>query len=465
MPERTQHHAHMSKLLDLMTGAWAVMDDTLAEMQNIYATHLRGEKIDVQAIEARLGRPLASEQQQYELHPGGVAVLRASGVMAPKANILMQVSGGISTQMLAKQFDSMLGDSRVRSVIFAPDSPGGNVLGIPALTQSFRALAAAKPTVTVGEGVIASAMYWVASAANAMFIEGETDMVGSIGVIKTIGWEPEKPTERTLVRGKYKRASVNGQPPSAEVLAFEEAQLDYLYTLFVETVAAHRGVPAADVLAHMADGRVFIGQQAIDAGLVDGVSTVADMVERLATNPEAFAKRRKATFALVPGPTKPSASAGAAPMDDTPTPQEKGNVMPDATVSRESLQRDHAELFAALQTEFTAQGATAERARIQAVLALDADLPGHSALLKTLAFDGTTTAEQAGLAVLRAEGKARSAHAAAHAGDAPPAAASSAPPADNPAPTRTQQVQMAKDYATTHNCTFVEACAALGIGL
>lgn len=456
----------MTKLLDLMTGAWAVMDDTLAEMQNIYATHLRGEKIDVQAIEARLGRPLANEQQEYEIQPGGVAVLRASGVMAPKANILMQVSGGISTQLLARQFDSMAADPRVRSVVFAPDSPGGNVLGIPALTRSFEALAAAKPTVTVGEGVISSAMYWVASAANAMFIEGETDMVGSIGVIKTIGWQPEKPNERTLVRGRFKRTSVNGQAPAPEVLAFEEAQLDYLYTLFVETVAQHRGTSTADVLDRMADGRVFIGQQAIDSGLVDGVSTVADMVERLATNPDAFAKRRKATFALVSG-SSPSASAGAAPKDDiTPTTPEKGHVMPhDAIVSRESLQRDHAELFAALQTEFTAQGAAAERGRIQAVMALDAELPGHSALLKTLAFDGTSTAEQASLAVIRAEGKARTAHAAAHAADAPAAVPSSAAPADKPLPTRAEQVQQAKDYANAHDCSFVEACTKLGIGL
>ena len=455
----------MTKLLDLMTGAWAVMDETLAEMQSIYATHLRGEKIDVQAIEARLGRPLANDQQQYEMHPGGVAVLRASGVMAPKANILMQVSGGISTQLLAKQLDSMAADPRVKAVVFAPDSPGGNVLGIPALTRSFEALAATKPTVTVGEGVIASAMYWVASAANAMYIEGETDMVGSIGVIKTIVWEPEKPTERTLVRGRYKRASVNGQAPSAEVLAFEEAQLDYLYTLFVETVATHRGVSAADVLDHMADGRVFIGQQAINAGLVDGVSTVADMVERLATNPDSFAQRRKATFALRSAPS-PSASAGAAPNDDTPTPKEKGNVMPhDATVSRESLQRDHADLFATLQAEFTAQGALVERGRIQGVLALDAQLPGHTALLQTLAFDGKTTAEQASMALVAAEGKARTAAGAAFMADAPKPAPNSAAPADHATPTRAEQVQQAKDHAAAHGCSFVEACTALGIGL
>ncbi len=87
-------------LSDIVTGPWAILPETLLELQGIYATHLRGEKIDVRAVEARLGRPLASEQQRYELLDGGVAVLRAAGVMAPKANLFMQISGGISTQML-----------------------------------------------------------------------------------------------------------------------------------------------------------------------------------------------------------------------------------------------------------------------------------------------------------------------------------------------------------------------------
>jgi ClpP class serine protease len=293
------------RLLEMMTGPWAILPETLLELQSIYATYLKGEKIDIAAVETRLGRPLVAEQQRYELREGGVAVLSATGVMAPKANLFMQVSGGISTQMLARQFDSMAADPRVKAVIFAPDSPGGNVLGVPAAVRALRSLAAAKPTVTVVEGVMASAMYWVGSAANQVHIEGETDMAGSLGVVQRVSWEPAEPNARTLVRGKYKRASINGQPPSAEYLAQAEQQLDYLYSLLVDSVAQHRGTTSDLVLERMADGRVFIGQQAIDAGLVDGVSTVDAMVEKLATNPKPYAARRKAVFS---GPRK-----GAAP--------------------------------------------------------------------------------------------------------------------------------------------------------
>lgn len=427
------------KLLDLITGHWAILPETLVELQGIYATHMRGDKIDMAAVEARLGRQLASEQQEYEVRAGGVAVLQANGVMAPKANLMMQISGGVSTQMLTKQFESMAADDRVRAVVFVPDSPGGSVLGIPTAAKALAILAELKPTVTVVQGVMASAMYWTGSASRAIYIDGETDVVGSLGVIQRIGWDGPEANRMNLVRGRYKLPSRDGMAPSAEYLEQANAQLDYLYAVLVDTVAQHRGVSSEEVLQHMADGRVFVGQQAINAGLVDGVSTVEAMVEQLATNPARFKARRKASFAVAGLPAQ-STSAGAAPTDDI-TQTEKGNVMPDA-LSRESLQRDHADLYAALQQDFTAQGkaqaeaeaaahqpnleaqartcgAEAERARIQAVFAQGKALPGHQALIEQLAFDGKTTGPEAAVAIVQAESAARTQAIGQHQADAP----------------------------------------------
>ena len=60
-----------------------------------------------------------------------------------------------------------------------------------------------------------------------------------------------------------------------------QAQLDAIYSLFVQAVATNRGAPVQTVLDRMADGRVFIGQQAIDAGLVDGFATASEVLSRL----------------------------------------------------------------------------------------------------------------------------------------------------------------------------------------
>ena len=448
-------------LLELITSPWAIEPDKLREIQAIYATHLRGDKIDIGAIEARLGRPLANEQQQYSVEPGGVAVLRMSGVIAPKANLFMSVSGGLSTQMATKQLESALADSRVKSIVLAIDSPGGNVIGTSEMATAVQAMAKEKPIVTHSDGSLCSAAYWIGCAANAVYLSGPAVQAGSIGVVIDRTFNPSSTVQQEqIVAGRYKRLSKHNEPLGEEARAVVQADVDYVYSLFVDDVAAYRRATAEQVLDRMADGRVFRGQQAIDAGLVDGVSTLDALVESMASNPDQYATRRKAVFA-VSAPSSPS--AGDAPKDKTPN--REGKKPMDETKSpltRASFEQDHAALFAQVRAEFITVGATQERERIQAVLAVGDGLPGHEALLATLAYDGKTTAAEAGLAVLAAEKSQRKAAIDAHKGDAPPAVKGSAAPANEGAKSKDQQVAEAKAYAKENGVDFVSAMKELG---
>lgn len=47
------------KLLDVITAPWAIEPGRLLEIQSIYLAHVRGEKADIAAIEARIGKPLS----------------------------------------------------------------------------------------------------------------------------------------------------------------------------------------------------------------------------------------------------------------------------------------------------------------------------------------------------------------------------------------------------------------------
>lgn len=450
-------------LRDLILGAWAIEPDMLRELQGIYATHLRGDKIDIDAIEARLGRPLAHEQQDYSLEPGGVALLRLSGVMSPKANLFMRVSGGISTQLASQQLESAASDPRVRGIVVALDTPGGNVIGVPELGDTVRYAAGVKPLVVHVDNQMHSAGYWVGSAANAIYISGPVVTVGNIGVVVDREYDPQARTRtESITAGKYKRLTNASEPLSAEARAVVQADVDYVYTLFVDAVAANRGVTADQVLEHMADGRVFRGQKALDAGLVDGVSTLDELLQAMAADPAQFATRRKAVFKAEAA--LPSPSAGAAPKDTTST-REKEPTMPgenQAPITRASFEQDHAQLFALLRGEFTTLGATQERERIQAVLAVGEGLPGHEKLLAGLAFDGKTTAADASMAVLTAEKQQRAAAASAHASDAPPAAQGSATPPDQGAKTKDQQVAEAQAHAKAKGIDLVAALKELG---
>ncbi len=441
------------KLLDLLTSSWAIVPDQLREMQAIYASHLRGEKIDIAAIEARLNRPLANEQQDYQIRQGGVAVLALDGVMAPKANLFMRVSGGISTQLATLQLESATADPRVTAIVLAIDSPGGSVFGTPEFGAAVFDLAKIKPIVTVSEATLCSAAYWVGSAANAVYASGPTVQVGSIGVVATHNYDPASARGVTteITAGKYKR--ITSGPLSKEGKAYIQDQVDHLYSVFVDAVATQRGTTADAVLEHMADGRVFIGQQAADRGLIDGFATVDSMVEQLATNPAKFAKRRKAVFALGSLPTQ-SAGAQTEPTQTGPVLPENSNPeMKGSVMDRATLEQQHPALFAQLKAEFSAtstaaiaaaktDGSASELQRIKDVRAQS--LPGHEALVETLAFDGKTTGPEAAMAVMAAERARIAGAAAAHAEDAPKAVPHSSAPSDT---VKTDEVKAAEASA------------------
>jgi len=403
------------KILDILNAPWAIEPAKLHEIQAIYATHLRGDKIDIAAVEQRLGRPLANEPKRYEILDG-VAVLPIEGVLAKRANLFMQISGGCSMQMAERDLRDALADPHVHSIILSIDSPGGTVDGTQTLANAVRAGQAIKPIVTLASGTMASAAYWIGSAAQAAYISDATTNVGSIGVVAKhvdVSRAEEQSGVKTteIYAGKFKRIASQHAPLTEEGRQSIQDAVDYTYSLFVQAVAEQRGVTTEKVLNDMADGRVFIGQQAIDAGLVDGVSTLDALVAQL--NQDRTSGQRQTR-------------AGAAPI--IPSTSKETHMK----ITREQLAADAPELLQAILDEGKTAGATAERERIQAV---EGQLiPGHEALISSLKFDGKSTGGDAAMAVNAAERTLRQAQAKASASEAPKPvatvpAATVAPPA------------------------------------
>jgi signal peptide peptidase SppA len=415
------------KLLDILTSPWAIQPEKLLEIQAIYATHLRGEKIDIAAVEKRLGKPLANERAPYE-NRDGVAVIALHGVIAKRMNLFAQISGGVSTELAARDLADAIADPAVHSIILHMDSPGGTADGTQALARTVMAARdAGKPIVAWADGVMASAAYWIGSAAARVYMADGTTQVGSIGVVAShtdvSGWEAQRGVKTTeIYAGQYKRIASNYAPLSADGKQSIQDQVDYLYAVFVADVAAQRGVSVDTVLNSMADGRIFIGQQAIDAGLVDGVSTLDALVadlnrSRLQGGPD-FAARADVRTNTTDVPLILS-----------------GDVM---KITKETLAAEAPELLAAIQTdahalgraEGLAAGAQAERERIQAVE--NQLIPGHETLIAALKFDGKTSGAEAAVQVLAAEKTLRGTALAQLRGDAPNPAAAPAAPSNAP---------------------------------
>lgn len=449
------------RLFEVVTGPWALTPDALVQLQQIYLAHLEGDRVDIEALEAKMGRELDNRQATYQV-VRGVGVLPVTGVMAQKANLFMRVSGMASTQMLEAQLAQMVKDPEVRGIALPIDSPGGSVFGTPEFAAAIYAASQVKPVIAHTDAVMASASYWAGSGASEIVISGPTVVVGSLGIITRHVDVSKQNEARGMVvtdisSGKYKAITSGNGPLPAAGREYIQAQCDYLYTIFVDTVAKHRGVDAGTVLADMAEGRIFTGQQAIDAGLADSVASLDEVIDRLASAKGPLPRRRRAAS------PKPSTTLKGPAMEQhqatTPEP-----------ITRASLERDHAALFAQLRKDFQAEGhaagliagATAERERIQAVLAQDPG--GHAELVRGLAFDGKTSGPEAAVAVVNAERQARLKGGQQHQADAPPAAPHATAPAQEQTKpkTRQQMTDEAKAYAKEHNVTFVAACQALG---
>lgn len=401
------------KLLDVITAPWAIQPAMLDEIQGIYITHLRGEKIDIASVEARLGRPLVNESAPYEV-VDGVAIIPLDGVLAKRANLFTQISGGTSMQLAQRDLQAALDDPQVHSIILSIDSPGGTVDGTMALADAVYQARDVKPVVTLSSGIMTSAAYWIGSAASRAYIADETTIVGQIGVVAkhvdVSTAEAQRGVKTTeIYAGKYKRIDSQYAPLTEEGRAYMQDQVDHIYTLFVQAVSRNRGADVDTVLKDMADGRVFIGQQAIDAGLVDGVSTLGALVAEL------NATRAGGAPAVV------APRAGAAQLNPPTLSQEH------TTMDLATLKAQHPSVY----TEASAEGAAAERVRIQGVLATS--MPGHEKLVQQLAFDGTTTPGEAALAVVAAERQSLQASARALSDEAPAPVAARPAPAFQPA--------------------------------
>ncbi|MBB6319252.1 signal peptide peptidase SppA [Paraburkholderia tropica] len=369
------------RLFELVSAPWAVLPATLDEIRNVYEAHVRDERIDIAAVEARLGRPLNNEQKPYQV-TNGVAIVPVMGVLAKRANLFQSVSGGASTQIIGNMVNQAADDPSVKAIVLSVDSPGGAVDGVQQLADKVRAVRGKKPIVTVADGQMASGGYWIGSAADEVYIADRTTVVGSIGVVythtDTSKQDEARGVKRTdITAGKYKRIAGQHEPLSDEGRATIQVQADHLYSVFVHDVAENRKVPVDQVLSDMADGRVFVGQQAIDAGLVDGVATLDDVVARLSGKPA------RVNAAQTNQPTQPT--------------QSKGNHRMDLN----TLKAEHADVYNAVLEEGREAGASAERARI---LGIEAHaFPGHEKAIAEMKADGKTTPDQAAARILTAQ--------------------------------------------------------------
>jgi protease-4 len=188
------------------------------------------------------------------------------------------------TARLREEIDRALEDDEVAALLLRIDSPGGTVIASDILYREVRRFKqqTGRPVIAQLMGSGTSGAYYVAMAADEVRAY-PTTVTGSIGVI-IFGINVSGLMERfgvenqTLTTGPFKDAGSPLRPMRPE----ERAQLSSvgrdLFDSFLDAVEAGRPKLTRARIEQLADGRIYSGPQALEAGLVDALGDLPEAV-------------------------------------------------------------------------------------------------------------------------------------------------------------------------------------------
>jgi capsid assembly protease len=283
-------------LAEARTSVWLIRPDKLDAIMSLLENRAAGIQTDAMTLAA-----LARDNQEKRLThlegvnaasgkasktaPKAIGVLPILGSIVQRGNMFTEASGTASTDQIGRQFDQLLENEAVGTIVLDIDSPGGTVYGVPELAHKIQAGRDRKPIVAVANAEAASAAYWLASAASEIVVTPSGN-VGSIGAYamhvdqsalnQSLGVKP-----RYIAYGKYKTEGNPDEPLSDEAEEEIRKRVNRYGVMFETDIAANRGVTLATVRESYGQGRMLDADAAKKAGMVDRVESFEAVIARL----------------------------------------------------------------------------------------------------------------------------------------------------------------------------------------
>jgi len=204
--------------------------------------------------------------------------------------------GGIESGIEPKSFNKLLqkveSDPAIKGVIVRIDSPGGEVTASDEIWRQMNLLNKKKPMVISMSDVAASGGYYMAMTGSPIVAYPGT-LTGSIGVVygkPSLNGLYQKigVTKDTISRGRFADIDSDYRPLNPVELQKLTDAVDANYRDFVSKVAAARNRSFTQI-EQVAQGRVWLGSQAKNAGLVDdlgGLDRAIDVLKQKAHIPQ-----------------------------------------------------------------------------------------------------------------------------------------------------------------------------------
>ncbi len=215
-----------------------------------------------------------------------IAVIFADGMIVDNSPAADENDSLVTPWRIHREIRAALANRMVKAIVLRIDSPGGSAAASEEIWQILHRAGTKKPlTVSMGAEA-ASGGYYIATAGRSITLDPGT-IAGSIGVVggkivlaglfKTIGLHVE-----TFSRGKNVGLFDTTTAFSPAERLFVTRLMRKTYALFTHRVMQARGKHIVNI-SKVARGRLFVGRDAIQAGLADRIGSLEDVVLAAAT--------------------------------------------------------------------------------------------------------------------------------------------------------------------------------------
>lgn len=272
-----------------MTGKiWAIMPQSLEDMYR--------EKSAVLQNSALLNSLFAQSRPKESTVQNGIAVINIEGGIYRRKAWYMQ---GTAHRQIKSEIEQALKNEEVRAIFYNIFSPGGTVAGTQELASYIKEASKIKPSCAFVDGMCCSAAYWLASAAGRIFAT-ESAELGSIGVV-LMHTDYSKLNENMglkytyITAGSKKSVGASEIPLSEEDKGYLQNQINGIYDIFLQEISQNMGLDINRKL-EWADGRVFLGKEAVGLGLVSQlVKTKEEAMNLLLAQTDKSTKEKEMT--------------------------------------------------------------------------------------------------------------------------------------------------------------------------
>lgn len=219
---------------------------------------------------------------------GKIAVYYASGEIVDQGNpsSIFDEENLIVGDDVCKDMEELMNDDDVKAVVLRVNSPGGSAFASDKMWHAIQQLKKKKPVIVSMSGMAASGGYYMSCGANWIVAE-PTTITGSIGIFGMIPDATQLFSDKLGIKfdevstNKHSTLGAMGRKMTPEEIGYIQASVDRGYRVFLSRVAEGRHMTVEKV-NELAQGHVYLGQDALQIKLVDEMGGINQAIEKAA---------------------------------------------------------------------------------------------------------------------------------------------------------------------------------------